>query len=240
MRRRRKPQNAAAPWWASETECDPVSLEPISELPYAPFALLTEGEGSIAILFDPACLAEYLVTTAVFSHPISRRPLTRVDCVALDEHMARAGLPPLKVAQMHDTVTMVVAQAGTTSRRGGDRGGSLYDELAAAQAAAVPDNIMAVREASVVLNNLFDFTGDAVAAPRGGSSGGGGGAGSDYHPSAFAEPIDVNDAEAFPAMAAPQHTVARAGPGPSGGQGRRVRLGGRYAPQTFDTEAGIE
>ena len=215
-------------WWHRETGCDPVSLEPIAELAYPPFALLTEGEGSMAILFDPATLSEYLVTTAVFVHPISRRALTRFDCVALDAHMRRAGLPDARVSASFDMVEAMKRQVGVTSTEG-----ALFtaEERAAAQAAAVPDNIQAVREASVVLTNLFDFS----------SEGGGGGysrgaPAEDYHASAFAEPIDLNDSAAFPAMVAPAHAAQpRRVAGRSAAS--RARIGGRYAPQTFDHDA---
>ena len=190
----------------------------------------------MAILFDPATLSEYLVTTAVFVHPISRRALTRVDCIALDAHMRRAGLPAARVAAAFDMVEAMKRQVGVTSAASAAARaaeGVLFtaEERAAAQAAAVPDNIQAVREASVVLTNLFDFSSEG-----GGGYGRGAPAAEDYHATAFAEPIDVNDSAAFPAMAAPVHAAQ---PRRSGGRtsASRARLGGRYAPQTFDRDA---
>ena len=42
--------------------------------------------------FDGAVLATYLVSTATFCNPMTRTPLTRDDCRALDEYLLENGL----------------------------------------------------------------------------------------------------------------------------------------------------
>ena len=58
-------------WWRRLTECDPISLEPLKSLRFPPFELGTDE--SHATYFDGRILANYLVSTGSFLHPISRR-----------------------------------------------------------------------------------------------------------------------------------------------------------------------
>ena len=76
---------------ASLTENDPISLEPLSELGYPPFELSSEdSEGNIVKhLFDGQVLGYYLVSRLNFENPMTREPLTREMCVALDKYYAK-------------------------------------------------------------------------------------------------------------------------------------------------------
>jgi hypothetical protein len=65
----------------SLTESDPISLEPR----FPPFDLGTDE--SHATYFDGRVLANYLVSTGSFIHPISRRELTRDECKRLDAYL---------------------------------------------------------------------------------------------------------------------------------------------------------
>ena len=69
----------SAPWL---TECDPISLEPLRLLRYPPFECRADLSLSHCVAsdwFDGRVLASYLVSTGNFTHPISRRELTRAD-----------------------------------------------------------------------------------------------------------------------------------------------------------------
>ena len=76
-------------WWRRLTEVDPISLEPIKALRFPPFELGTASAdvGIHATYFDGRVLANYLVSTGSFMHPISRRELTPDECVRLDEYL---------------------------------------------------------------------------------------------------------------------------------------------------------
>lgn len=73
-----------------DNDCDPISLEPLSTLSYPPFRLWAGAD--VWYGFDGRVLANYLVSTGVFLHPISRRPLRLADCVALDGYTRAHGL----------------------------------------------------------------------------------------------------------------------------------------------------
>jgi hypothetical protein len=47
-------------------------------------------------------LSRYLVSTGNFTHPVSRRPLTRAECVALDDYMTRLKLGEAAVTHAYD------------------------------------------------------------------------------------------------------------------------------------------
>ena len=73
-------------WWvtALAQEDDPISLEPLRKLRYPPFECRTDPSlphRTSSDWFDGRVLAHYLVATANFVHPISRRELSRVECV---------------------------------------------------------------------------------------------------------------------------------------------------------------
>lgn len=68
-------------WWESVSEECPITLEPISSLPYPPYIL-----GS-CYYFDGVALASYIVSRGIFQNPLTREPLTREDCQRLDEYL---------------------------------------------------------------------------------------------------------------------------------------------------------
>jgi hypothetical protein len=80
---------------------DPLSLEPLSELPYPPFEL----RGDVAVpspetdYFDSCLLATFLVSVAKFVHPVTQRSLTRAECEAIEADARSHGHPaPLTAA----------------------------------------------------------------------------------------------------------------------------------------------
>ena len=80
-----------ARWWTTSlaTLEDPISLEPLRKLRYPPFKLPTDpslAHTTDSDWFDGHILANYLVSTASFVHPISRREISREECVALDAY----------------------------------------------------------------------------------------------------------------------------------------------------------
>ena len=71
------PPHTPAEWWRAlaDDEVDPFSLEPLCELPYPPFVLAAAAAGADADAqhqhrFDGALLAEYLVVSRSFAHPL--------------------------------------------------------------------------------------------------------------------------------------------------------------------------
>ena len=87
-------------WWRRLTECDPISLDPLKELRFPPFELGTDS--THATYFDPRMLSNYLVSTGMFLHPISRRELTREECVRLDAHLRQYRLGDAGVLHAFD------------------------------------------------------------------------------------------------------------------------------------------
>ena len=78
-------------WWASLTDADPISLEPLAELTYPPFEC---GKHR----FDGRVLAFYVVSTGTFENPMSREALTLDDCRRLDKYLDKHGLEKARVA----------------------------------------------------------------------------------------------------------------------------------------------
>jgi hypothetical protein len=72
-------------WWKSlgGEEC-PITLEPLSTLPYPPFALRS---GQTISYFDGLALASYIVSRGMFQNPLTRQELTREDCLRLDDYL---------------------------------------------------------------------------------------------------------------------------------------------------------
>ena len=94
-------------WWvtALAQEDDPISLEPLRKLHYPPFECRTDPSlphRTSSDWFDGRVLAHYLVATANFVHPISRRELSRVECVALDKYCLEHRLGSAHVADVYD------------------------------------------------------------------------------------------------------------------------------------------
>mmetsp|Transcript_35551 Transcript_35551/g.86005 ORF Transcript_35551/g.86005 Transcript_35551/m.86005 type:complete len:744 (+) Transcript_35551:167-2398(+) len=69
-------------WWKDEevdVEC-PITLEPISSLPYPPYIL--QGNK-----FDGVALASFIVSRCCFQNPLTRQDLTFEDCRRLDSYL---------------------------------------------------------------------------------------------------------------------------------------------------------
>ncbi len=58
----------------------------------------------VACYFNGLALANYLVSTANFHHPVSRRPLTRDECVRLDQHVREHRVGGGCVTRVYDTI----------------------------------------------------------------------------------------------------------------------------------------
>lgn len=94
-------------WWcrsgpASET-C-PISLEPIRKFRRAPFELKADPDlqhRTAGDWFDARYLSSYLVSRGDFTHPVSRRALTREECVRLDEHLLEHGFTIAAAQVLH-------------------------------------------------------------------------------------------------------------------------------------------
>ena len=154
------PRRDTPQWWKQLVDCDPISLEPLSELPCPPFAL-GGGEAGAEHLFDPACLADYLTSTATFENPMNRAPLTRDDCRRLDMHVRQYRMGRPNVCDAFDLSKRARATAGRDGELDAGRGTLLQ------------------REAATVMTSLFQFAPYVPpSAPRrrvGGEGGGGGG-----------------------------------------------------------------
>jgi len=89
-------------WWRALAVDDPISLDPIKELPYEPFELTADG--AVSYHFDGKLLANYLISTGQFSHPVSRRPLDRSECQRLDSYLRHHRLGTPCVARVFDSM----------------------------------------------------------------------------------------------------------------------------------------
>ena len=96
-------------WWLRELAgvCDPISLDPIRTLKYPPFELRSDLRPNQKVhddsdFYDGAVLANFLVSTGNFFHPISRRELTREECAALDAYLKENRLPGGSVVAAYD------------------------------------------------------------------------------------------------------------------------------------------
>ena len=78
-------------WWDNLTDECPITLEPLSTLPYPPFILTddisSDGKNEHHAYFDGLALATYIISQGNFANPLTRVPLTYDDCVRLDEHL---------------------------------------------------------------------------------------------------------------------------------------------------------
>ena len=148
-------QERTGRWWARELANvdDPISLEPIRALRYPPFELRANPSAANGARdsdwYDGALFASYLVSTGTFAHPISRRELTRKECVALDAYLRENRLAAAHVAEAFDNR-------------------ELY---ATADGAPPGSRVAALRaEADMVLHNLFaGASARRVAGARGGT-----------------------------------------------------------------------
>ena len=94
-------------WWITQLACeeDPISLEPLRKLRYPPFECKTDPSlphATSSDWFDGRVLANYLVATANFVHPISRRELSREECAALDHYCTEHRLGGAHVTEVFD------------------------------------------------------------------------------------------------------------------------------------------
>ncbi|EOD27862.1 hypothetical protein EMIHUDRAFT_450115 [Emiliania huxleyi CCMP1516] len=84
-------------WWHSLLSADPISLDPLCDLPYPPFVLSADlTQRSDNDYFDGHILALYLVSTGQFTHPVSRRQITREECAALDRIIRSPAITQLR------------------------------------------------------------------------------------------------------------------------------------------------
>ena len=163
-------------WWSAWEQIDPISLEPLSALPYPPFVLRAnvEQHSDSGDWFDPRALALYLGSSRRFTHPISRRALTRDECLALDGHLRRARIDSgiSEVTRVFDALTArptepVTSESGAQARR--------TSELEVAEAlfrAGGPVPSMAQRSRQAAVRSARPGRGSARAgAPRGGGRG---------------------------------------------------------------------
>ena len=106
-------------WWRTLEEDDLISLEPLAELPYAPFELAADCSASINAnrFFDGQVLAHYLVSSLNFVHPANRRPLSLDECARLDAYLAHHGLPPADVARAMQLREATLAQRASDADR---------------------------------------------------------------------------------------------------------------------------
>ena len=109
-------KRAPSAWWRELTACDPITLEPLSELDHPPFELGRVDAASVkktskkpsrasAHLFDPATLAEYVTKSKQFENPLNRAPMDAADCSRLDAHLKRHALPAFRVRKAFDAAT---------------------------------------------------------------------------------------------------------------------------------------
>lgn len=118
-------------WWRSLDEVDPITLEPVSELSYAPFKL--NADEQISYYFDGRVLANYLISSSNFLHPVSRRELSREECQALDAYLIES------IRMKKASVTKV------------------FDHSREAAAKASPDIAALQEEARLFVESLFQF-----------------------------------------------------------------------------------
>ena len=121
----RGPDGKLVGWWRSldESIVDPISLEPIRDLDYAPFEIVSEHTrvpadtdaaperskaealkttsttASVTHYFDGQFLANYVVSTANFINPVNRAPMDHATCTRLDTYLTMHGLPSARVAE---------------------------------------------------------------------------------------------------------------------------------------------
>ena len=139
---------------------DPISLDPIAELEYPPVKLSStgrgvegegEGEGGTRTkehtnLFDGRVLAYYMVSTANFQDPLTRRELTREECRRLDQYLEQHRLKRVGVVESFDLLARARAKGQ------GQGGGEISGEARSRQS-----------EAAVLFRSLFSYNDDQPA-----------------------------------------------------------------------------
>ena len=87
-------------WWKTldDEACDPITLEPLRGMAYAPFEMEgAEGErggettrdARRGHMFDGAVLAEYVTRSKCFENPLTREAMDQGQCRALDAYLAK-------------------------------------------------------------------------------------------------------------------------------------------------------
>ena len=66
---------------------DPITLDPLCRLPYAPFGL--RAPSGFMHYFDGRVLGSYLVSSGTFLNPMTGLPVARADCERLDAYLAK-------------------------------------------------------------------------------------------------------------------------------------------------------
>lgn len=112
---------AAPHWWRRLDGEDLISLQPLRRLRHEPFALPSDeaqpAQRDRAVdWFDCRTLAQYLVASRYFFHPASRRPISRHECTALDEHLLRHKLTTKQLPRGAVAAAFDRAQAEASQR----------------------------------------------------------------------------------------------------------------------------
>ena len=110
-KRARKGKGPDPGWWKAleDSIVDPISLEPIRDLEYPPFEVVSEhtktgggpGSGRVVHYFDGQFLAHYVVSTANFINPVNRDQLDRDVCMRLDAYLRENNLPSAQVTECY-------------------------------------------------------------------------------------------------------------------------------------------
>lgn len=131
--RKKKTKNASNQnqnWWQTldETIVDPISLDPIRDLLYPPFEIISshtneDGEAAqVKHYFDGQFLAHYIVSTANFIDPINRAALDHATCVRLDQYLKEHRLPSAGVEMSFRILES--ADAAAASKSNSSQGGN--------------------------------------------------------------------------------------------------------------------
>ena len=124
---------------------------PLSKLEYPPFELSSSGQGAVGggggredehtNLFDGRVLAYYMVSTANFQDPLTRRELSRDECRRLDAYLEQHRLKRVGVVESFDLLAR-----GRAKEQGQGQGGEVSGEARARQS-----------EAAVLFRSLFSY-----------------------------------------------------------------------------------
>ena len=114
----------ASRWWTEldDEACDPITLEPLRTMEYAPFALTEDGSASKTLastghMFDGAVLAEYVTSSKCFENPLTREPLSVKQIRALDGYLAKWKLKRFGVERAYNAAQKEKAEADANAAR---------------------------------------------------------------------------------------------------------------------------
>eukprot|EP00927_Polykrikos_kofoidii_P045443 TRINITY_DN39428_c0_g1_i1.p1 TRINITY_DN39428_c0_g1~~TRINITY_DN39428_c0_g1_i1.p1 ORF type:complete len:533 (+),score=120.11 TRINITY_DN39428_c0_g1_i1:137-1735(+) len=196
---------APSRWWHELTEDDPITMEPLRNLEVPPFELASGIAGTGARhFFDAVALASYVTRRAVFENPLTREPLSRDECIHLDEHI-RLHVPKCRDFRVADALDLQRSIKVKSSH--------------SSQTEHRTATVALRREATAALHGLFRFSGhnDQAAQAVQGIGGGWTVVDDDLHREAQAEITRAADARAAeaarrPGGAPPDVTSSRAFP----------------------------